>query len=403
MPALAPSPPKPVKSPFPELHAKPPVPVYPLVPPPDPPDLFMELFYIFLVVAGGLMCFISLPVGMVMMVGFGAWLLLTKLTERMRFERAQKSLKEAHGAICAEMDEEYEKRVQPIELANRKILDPWKAKNAASQAAYDKACRQVEQENHRLTSAWEALTASRETEHRRKCKEIDIKNRQIIATWEAANAPWIGEHNRWRDRASAAEAEIKRMEAEFAAQRQATVSRFQQRKAITDGVLKSHDGARQDYERELHQAEMDSKRIQLEEHLDKWLIRRANLNRIKGDLILALESFGIETAKDVAMLKHQKVPGIGPVLSERLSDWRGKLASSFRPKPGIPESEQRRIGSRYAPVLLPLGQALESAINDLETIATSHRASEAARIKAIAAAVQSLAEAEAYVRAIKVV
>jgi hypothetical protein len=103
------------------------------------------------------------------------------------------------------------------------------------------------------------------------------------------------------------------------------------------------------------------------------------------------------------MLNHQKVPGIGPVLSQRLFDWRDKIASSFRPRQGLPESEKIRVANRYAPVLLPLGQALQSAINDLEAITVSHRASEAERIKAIAAAVQNLAVAEAYIRAMKVV
>ena len=102
------------------------------------------------------------------------------------------------------------------------------------------------------------------------------------------------------------------------------------------------------------------------------------------------------------MLNSRKVPGIGPVLSQRLFNWRDKLVSSFRPRPGLPESESRRIATRYTPILLPLWQALRSAIDDLEAIAASHRAGEAERITAIATAVQELAVAEAYVRAMEV-
>jgi DNA-binding helix-hairpin-helix protein with protein kinase domain len=186
------------------------------------------------------------------------------------------------------------------------------------------------------------------------------------------------------------------------AQRRIVGSKFQQRKLDVQTVLKSHDGALQDYDRELRDAEMNSSKLQLDEHLDKSLIRRAKLKGISGDRILTLESFGIETAKDVAMLNDQKVPGIGPVLRNRLLDWRNKLASSFRPKQGLPESERKRVAARYAPVLLPLRQALQSAIDDLETIAASHRAREAEQIKAIAAAVQDLAVASAYVRIMRV-
>ena len=147
---------------------------------------------------------------------------------------------------------------------------------------------------------------------------------------------------------------------------------------------------------------MDSKKIQLEEHLDKALIRQAKLKGITSDRILSLESFGIETAKDVPLLNNQKVPGIGPVLSKRLFDWRNRLAASFRPQQTLPDSEKNRIASRYAPVMLPLGQSIQGAINDLDTIAMSHRTREAEMIKAIAAAVQTLAIAEAHVRAMKV-
>jgi len=64
-------------------------------------------------------------------------------------------------------------------------------------------------------------------------------------------------------------------------------------------------------------------------------------------------------------------------------EWRDKLTLSFRPQQGLPESEKRRVATRYAPVLLPLVQSVQTAINDLESIATSHRASETKRVEAM--------------------
>lgn len=305
-------------------------------------------------------------------------------------------------AAKAKIKVNHERITQEIQESNRRVLLSWEAENAARLTTYHQACRKIELENQRLTSAWDALTASRQAEHRQKCDEIDAKNRQIVAEWETENAPWLREQRRWHDCAVSAEAAIKRLEAEFIAQRSMCISKFQQRKISVESVLSSHEGARQDYERELRQAEMNSNKLQLEEHLDKYLIRSARLKGITGDRILSLESFWIETAKDVAMLQHQKVPGIGPVLSKRLFDWRDKLASSFKPRAGLPESERKRVASRYGPVLLPLRQALRSAIDDLEAIAASHRASEVKRIDAIAAAVQELAVAQANVQAMRV-
>src|SRR5262249_3032898 len=144
------------------------------------------------------------------------------------------------------------------------------------------------------------------------------------------------------------------------------------------------------------------KRIQLEEHLDKAMIRQAKLKGITSDRVLSLESFGIETAKDVDILRNQKVPGIGPVLSKRLFDWRGSLTPSVPAHATLPDSVKNRIAGRYAPVMLPLGQSIQEAINDLDTIAMSHRSRESELLKVIAAAVQSLAVAEAHIRAMRV-
>ena len=152
---------------------------------------------------------------------------------------------------------------------------------------------------------------------------------------------------------------------------------------------------KQEYDKELRQAETDSKKIQLEEHLDKELIRNAKIKGITGKSILALESFGIESAKDVEMLKRQKVPGIGPVLSGRLFEWRERIERSFIPKQALPESERSRIASRFA----LLGQTIQTAIRDLEGITASHRACEREVVKTIEAAVQNAAVAEAHLGA----
>ena len=141
------------------------------------------------------------------------------------------------------------------------------------------------------------------------------------------------------------------------------------------------------------------RRIQLEEHLDKELIRNAKIKGITSKSILALESFGIETAKDVEMLKTQKVPGIGPVLGGRLFEWREKIERTFIPKNVLPESERSRLASRFGPILLPLGEAIQTAMRDLDAIAASHRTRERDLVDSIAGAVQNATIAEAHLGA----
>ena len=459
-PMLRPRPLPPPEPPPANPRTMPLPPAYPPLPSPAPPDPFLPRLCIAGIFAGFLVLLMARPVGFLLMIAFGAWWAIMTATEGKRRDMARRSLRAAHEAECERMDEEYAELCRPIEesnrrrtaawkaaaraviaeherqcrpideennrrlavfeaaiaarwaehekvrreveVANRVVLDGWGRENASRTAVYDDARRRVEAANQGLLDAWEAVRASRLAEHERACREVDAVNRRLVADWEAANAPWLAEVKRWRDRVAGAEAEILRLESELTRQRAATERQFRQRKDEASGIAASHGRAKMDYERELGQAELNSNKIQLEEYLDRSLIRQAKLKGINIKCILALESFGIETARDVPMLNNQKVPGIGPVLSKRLLDWSQGLASSFRPQQALPESERYRIASRYAPVMLPLGQSIQGAINELETIAMSHRARETELVMVIAAAVQNLATAEAHVRAMRV-
>ncbi len=261
-------------------------------------------------------------------------------------------------------------------------------------------CGEIEAKNQALIVAWEAITAARQSEHDRVCRQVDEENQRAIAAWKLANAPWFEEERRCRERLAAASVERKRLESQLDAQRTATEAQFEKRKKEAQEIVSTHDKARLEYRRDLQRAEMDSKKIQLEEHLDRELIRNAKIKGITSRAILALESFGIETANDVEMLKTQKVPGIGPVLSNRLFDWREMVERSFVPQKMLPESERSRIANRYAPVFLPLGQTVQTAIRDLEAIISSHRTRERELVKSIEKAVQDVAIAEAHLEAL---
>ena len=464
-PILSPPPPlirhplPPTEPPRPRLKRLPTRPSYPPEPPLPPPDPFFRRLCVIGVLSGLPICLFAPPAGALIMVGFGFWLMVLTATERGRRETERQNRKAEYKRTCQLIDEEYADLCRPIEevntrltevwaasysaalkehekhcravdeenirrlsaydfvksellnehemacrqveLENRKVLDAWEKENAARQAVYDSSRRQVDCANQALIDAWKALQSSRRMSHEQACREIDEKNRRTIAAWEAANSPWVVERKRWHDLATTADAEIKRLESEIHAQRTATEAKFKQRKAEAGKLEEAYKRARGDYERDLQQAEHDSKRIQLEDYLDKKLIRQARLKGITYDRILSLESFGIETAKDVPLLNNQKVPGIGPVLTGRLFEWRLSLEASFRPQKGLPDSVKSRIAARYAPVMRPLGQSIQEVISDLTAIVRLHDAREAELTRDIAAAVQNLATAEAYTKILK--
>jgi DNA-binding helix-hairpin-helix protein with protein kinase domain len=400
LPASKSRPPAPSGAASPTLKPVPLPPVYPSLPPLSPPDPFLPRICIAAMIAGFVIIFIAKPVGFILMALFAAWWALMRITEKPRQERIRKMLKEDNQIECDRMDEEYAELCKPIEAANRRLMAAWKAANEAVFAEYERICREVDEEDRRRVTAWEAAKEARASEYDRSCHQIDASNRHVLAAWESANAPWVAEEKRWKQRLAADEAELNKLEADLNAQRSASQSRFQKRKKEADGIVSTHNNVRQDYDKEIRQAEVDSKKIQMEEHLDSFLIRHAKLKAITNVRILALDSFGIETAKDVTMLTTQKVPGIGPVLNNRLFAWRDSIEASFVPKQTLPESEKSRIASRYAPMLLPLGQSLQASIRDLEGIIGSQRTRERELLKAIGALVEDAAVVEAHLKAL---
>jgi len=88
--------------------------------------------------------------------------------------------------------------------------------------------------------------------------------------------------------------------------------------------------------------------------------------------ILSLGAFGIETALDVEKLQTQKVPGIGPVLTQRLTEWRESLIRTFKPQPGVPAVERATVDQRYLPRLYQLESVLLDGPRQLREIASQH-------------------------------
>lgn len=452
-------PPAPAVLPKPALEVIPERPSYPTMPTDDPLDPFLTWFSFIWMLLGVPVCFIAKPVGVVVICGFGAWWLTLLITSGYRRRAAEESIRESLQEERRLIDEEYRRSILPLLETNARLLDSWEAANEANNArhyrqcriidednsrsvalwraeissieeehqrivraveqqnqcllldwetknrilqkSYDEACQKVNRENERRTADWHALIGERRSEYEAKCRSVDQENKRRLADWDTANAPWFAKGRSWQNKATAAKSRIQHLENELIARRSSAGGSFQQRLERSHVHRQSIESTLREYEGELQIAEQNSKKIQLDMHLEKSLIRNARLRGFNVDRLLSLESFGIETAGDVDVLRHQKVPGIGPVLSSRLFEWHAKLASSFKPQHSLPESERSRIAMRYSPVLLPVVQTLESEIRDIDEIITSHRHYEVRQLNAIASAVQDFAVASAYVAALQ--
>lgn len=173
--------------PIPKLRAKPPPPVYPPVPTPDPFDPFLARLSIAAALAGVPVFFIARPVGVILMFAFGAAWLLIMVSQGIRREMVRKSLIKSHEAACEQIADNHEKRIQSIGNANKKLIDAWKAANAPTFAKHARLCKAVDGENRRRTACWEASKAVIEAGHQRVTREIEQANRRLLLDWEAKN------------------------------------------------------------------------------------------------------------------------------------------------------------------------------------------------------------------------
>jgi DNA-binding helix-hairpin-helix protein with protein kinase domain len=91
-------------------------------------------------------------------------------------------------------------------------------------------------------------------------------------------------------------------------------------------------------------------RRQLEKHLDRHRIEHTKIRGIGASRRAALQSYGIETAADVAQAAVERIPGFGPALAQRLVTWRNSIERSFvfDPARGIDAADRRRLDHEMA-------------------------------------------------------
>lgn len=104
----------------------------------------------------------------------------------------------------------------------------------------------------------------------------------------------------------------------------------------------------------LKQLEKDQRNRQLNEYLDRFYIHSSNIDSIGPSRKAVLQSYGIETARDISKKSVLRVPGFGPSLTGNLIEWRKNIEKhySFDPNKGIPKSDL---------------YSLEKEINDLKS------------------------------------
>ena len=127
---------------------------------------------------------------------------------------------------------------------------------------------------------------------------------------DAATTDWARVKREWQTRAGSEAFDAKRSELE-----QLTQELYQ----LTNVRL-----------RKLEELKARQQQLQMQEFLDRFEIDRATIPNIGPGRKQTLSSYGIETAADITERQLVKVPGFGPVLCTKLTDWRASIEARFR-------------------------------------------------------------------------
>jgi DNA-binding helix-hairpin-helix protein with protein kinase domain len=153
------------------------------------------------------------------------------------------------------------------------------------------------------------------------------------------------------------------------------------------------------HDKKRKQLEKDQRNHQLNEFLDKFYIRSCNIDHIGPGRKAALQSHGIETAKDISEQSLLKVPGFGPFISD-LIEWRKNIEKhfSFDPKKGIPKSDLYALEKQMYALKCDLEKKLTAGEVELNQIKTTILARREDLIREAEECVRILGQLKTYVK-----
>lgn len=192
--------------------------------------------------------------------------------------------------------------------------------------------------------------------------QVRRQRRKILAEKQAA----------WESAERQAKARINRLNADFTAHFKAAAAIRDQMRALQDE--ETH---------EMRLLRAASRERRLDDFLSGFPLRVAKIDGLDEDRLLILQSYGIETARDIRERTLSTIRGLGETLLASLLTWRKAMEGrfSFDDRRDLPAADVARIRNKYLEQRLRLEEPLEVDIERLEGMSASASA-EAAQIAA---------------------
>jgi DNA-binding helix-hairpin-helix protein with protein kinase domain len=146
---------------------------------------------------------------------------------------------------------------------------------------------------------------------------------------------------------------------------------FGKKKAELQAAYNRYLRLDQEKREQLQKLEAKKRELQLNEFLDKILIRDHDIPEIKAKRKQALQAYGIESAFDVSY--SMSVPGFGPHLISVLLHWRRQCEGRFRFNPAgpLPQRELHELNLRMTDLRRSLEIELRSGPQNLNEISVT--------------------------------
>lgn len=122
---------------------------------------------------------------------------------------------------------------------------------------------------------------------------------------------------------------------------------------------------------EVHNLERNAHNRQFAAYLEQFNIEDANIPGIGANRVAILSFHGIETASDLTDVSIVLgVPGFGPVLAERIMEWKYEIGRRFRfdPTKALPPSDLQALQLKYQQKRIQLEQSLQNGASQLQRI-----------------------------------
>jgi len=224
-----------------------------------------------------------------------------------------------------------------------------KARFDAAQEEADGAEREA-RHTDTIASALEKAAAKAQSEYARESRsEIEARDQQLKLAQEGADAAW--------KKISQLSDEAKTLKSTIAGR----LKQLASSRAALDQLTRQRDA---DYKKLREQ----DRTTQLNRFLDSYYINGTDIKGITPGLKSALASFGIETAADISEAAVLKVPGFGKIRTQRMLDWRHRIARKFRYQAGsdIDPTQRKAIESKYSAGRLRVARDFTTAQTELE-------------------------------------